>query len=105
MSTFKDEKQQALVHLLQLAKNDQELGRVLSDLLTESEISKIYERMHIVDSLHNGNSQRKTVKETGAAIATVGRGGQLMRKPELVLPTFLQRAHKMAWWSKFFWRA
>lgn len=100
-----EQKLKAINKILQVPQTDADREALLSDLLTESEIDKIHERVQIVECLQRGLSQRETSKKSGAAIATVTRGAGLMKKPGLVLDTVIQNNHTLAWWHRLFWGA
>lgn len=95
----------AVARFFSMVKSEKEMQRLLDELLTDSEIAKIYERIKIVDTLLQGNSQRKTVQKTGAAIATVGRGVHLIKRQKILMPALLGKAKAHAWWRNLFWCA
>ena len=99
----KDQKIKAINALLMLSMSERNSEALLDDILTESEINKIYERVQIVDCLQNGMSQRETAKKTESGIATVTRGSHLLKKPALVLDSIIEKASSMTWWQKLFW--
>lgn len=81
-------------------KNSESL---LDDLLTESEIDKIYERVQILDCLLKEMPQRAVAEKTKSGIATVTRGSHLLKKTDLVIDKIIDQSSQMAWWSKLFW--
>lgn len=96
---------EAISNTLLLCANKKELSLFLEDIFTNSELEKAYERIHIIDCLDQGLSQRKTLGKVGSAIATVTRGGMLMKKPNVILPKILKKARTQNWWKKLFWCA
>ena len=96
---------QAIRKMLQQTKDNSDLDCVLSELLTESEIEKMYERVQIVECLHKGLSQRETSKKTTAAIATVTRGASLLKQNNSKLAEVIERNQRQAWWRQLFWGA
>lgn len=101
--TEEEQKKMAIAKLLLLAKSSPEMVLLIDDLLSREEIEKIYQRVRIVDCLDKNFSQRATLAKTGAAIATVTRGAELMRKGRLRLPKTIQKARECAWWDALFW--
>lgn len=57
-----------------------EVERLIGDLLSEAEIRSVGERWAIVRALSEGKTQREVKEEVGAAIATVSRGAQQLRR-------------------------
>ncbi len=80
-----------IAELIQKAESEKELRLLLDDLLTESELNKVYERVQIVANLMNEMSQREVAAKTGAGIATVTRGASLMKKPNFILSKFIDK--------------
>lgn len=95
-------KSQAIAKVFTLA-DEETLTLLLDDLLTESEIDKIHERIKIIECLSQKLSQRATAQRTHAAIATVTRGASLMKKPTFVLDQIIHKSHTKHWWKKLFW--
>lgn len=98
-------KLQGIAKILSLAKSEDELMRLLDDLLTESELNKLHERVKIIACLKKGMSQREAQQQTNAGIATISRGARLLRKPGLIIAKIISSAQNMGWWQRLFWRA
>ncbi|MCB0308206.1 MAG: hypothetical protein KDD48_02450 [Bdellovibrionales bacterium] len=74
-------KQKLLLDLLQVSANDpQSLQTFLSALFTSSEIKDIQDRIRILISLHQGNSQRTVSQSEKVSISKVTRGAATLRK-------------------------
>ena len=99
------QKTQGLAKLFLLAKSEGEMAGLLSDLLTGSEINRVYERAKIFACLKNDLTQRATQSKTNAAIATVTHGAKFLRDSAQVIKKILGRAEDSNWWNKFFWQA
>lgn len=95
----------AIAKLLSVAATEAEMERLLDDLLTLSEIEKVYERVLVVAALKKHLSQRESIEVSGSAIATISRGARLFEKPNFFLGTVIDRAEKEAWWRALFWRS
>lgn len=100
MTSF--DKSKAIANVLCLADEEQ-LAVLLDDLLTDSEIEKVHERIKIIECLGQKLSQRETAKKTQAAIATVTRGAQLMKKPSFLLGSLIEKGLSKSWWRRAFW--
>lgn len=96
------DKSKAIANVLCLA-DEETLAMLLDDLLTDSEIDKVHERIKIIECLSQKLSQRETAKKTHAAIATVTRGALLMKKPTFILDTLIKKGQSKVWWQKLFW--
>lgn len=99
-----NKKLQGIAKVLSLSKSEDELIKLLDDLLTPSEIEKLHERIKIVACLKDAMSQRETQRKTNAGIATITRGARLLQKPKLVITKIISSAQNMNWWQKLFWR-
>lgn len=99
----KAEKIKALNALLMVSMSQKNSESLLNDLLTESEINKIYERVQIIDCLKQGLSQRTVAEKTKSGIATVTRGAHLLKRKDLVIDKVIDQSSQMAWWHKLFW--
>ncbi len=98
MDSVLEKKINVIAELIKMAKSDKELVLLLDDVLTESELDKVYERVQIVYHLMDDMSQRDVAKLTGAGIATVTRGASLMRKPNFILSKFIEKMSKGSGW-------
>lgn len=98
-------KLKALAKLLRLAKIEETLIQCLDELLTESEVDKLHERVRVLERLKKGDSQREAAQKSGAAIATVSRGASLVKHQNLALFDLMEEANQRSWWQTLFWRA
>ncbi len=95
----------AISNYLFLCKSRENLAELLANLLTDSEINKIHERIKILDCLSNGFSQRQTQKKVGTGIATISRGAQIVKSKNFAsLEKILKQARVQNWWQELFWR-
>ncbi len=102
----KSAKTKALVSFLTMPKSRENLENVLETLLTNSEITKIYDRIKILDSLESGLSQRETQERVGGGIATISRGADMVKAPKFnIFAGILESARLQTWWRKLFWRS
>ncbi len=95
----------AISNFLSLAKSREISIELLENLLTDSEIKKIYDRIKILDCLEKNFSQRATLKKVGGGIATVSRGAQLVKSENFAtFKKLLANARQQSWWQTLFWR-
>jgi Trp operon repressor len=99
-----NKKIRGIAKVLLLTRSENELARLIDDLLTPSEVNKVHERIRIIDCYQQGFSQRETKRKTKAAIATITRGAVLVKKPGFILNRFISKAKKQSWWRTLFWR-
>ena len=99
-----NKKLQGIAKIIMLAKNEDEVIGIMHDILTESEIEKVHERIKVFACLKDGLSYRETSREADSAIATVSHGARFLRKSAMVIRKILDSAQKMNWWYKLFWR-
>lgn len=97
------EKIKAINALLMVSMSQKNSEALLKDLLTDSEVDKIYERVQIIDCLKQGMSQRAIAEKTRSGIATVTRGSHLLKTKGLVVDQVIEQASQMTWWHKLFW--
>jgi len=101
----KSAKIKALVSFLAMPKSRENLDIVLENLLTSSEITKIYDRIRILDCLERGLSQRETQERVGGGIATISRGADMVKAPKFnIFAGILAEARLQSWWNTLFWR-
>jgi len=104
MATMTSEKKvSGMAQFFSQIESVEDLERVIPELLTDSEIDKIHERLKILQCLDEGFSQRETVKRTGAAIATIGRGAQVIKNKKIKILDYIRHSSTQSWWQKFFW--
>jgi TrpR-related protein YerC/YecD len=68
-----------LLEILARLDSVEEIGRLLSDLLTPAEIEALNERWDILRLLSQGKSQRDVSAELGVSITTVSRGSRQLK--------------------------
>jgi len=68
-----------LVRALARLDRPEEIGLLMSDLLTPGEIEALSERWQIVRGLLAGQSQREVAAELGVSITTVSRGSRQLK--------------------------
>lgn len=78
MNTNCNHTQELIAHL-QTAKDGDSLEKILSSLLTPSELSEISKRLQIFKLLEAGMPQRKIAETLGVGIATVTRGSRALK--------------------------
>jgi len=103
MNEEKTNKLKGLTKILMLPATEKQLEAMLDDLLTDSEIDKVHERICIIGCLKKGLSQRKTQIETQAGIATVSRGARLLKNDGREIYETVAMAQKKPWWRKLFY--
>ena len=101
MKSF-DEKLLGITKFIRLAQTDAQLSKLLTEILTPSEVEKIHERIKILTCLSEGLSYRETAQVSGAAIATVTRGAGLMKNAKLLSEKLIVSAQNKTWWQKLF---
>ena len=100
----KSSKIKALSQFLALPKSRENMDIVLDNLLTDSELTKVYDRIKILDNLDSGLSHRQTLKQVGGGIATVSHGASLMKNTKFnIFAGILESARLQSWWRKLFW--
>jgi Trp operon repressor len=70
------EKKQLLLQLFLHVQSKEEMQYLFDALLTPSEQDTLSERIHIVENILSGKTQREVAKETGASLTTVSRGNR-----------------------------
>ena len=101
----KSVKIKALSQFLAMPKSRENLDIVLENILTDSEIGKIYDRIRILDSLDRKLSQRETLEQVGGGIATISRGANMVKAETFkIFAGILAEARLQSWWNKLFWR-
>jgi TrpR family trp operon transcriptional repressor len=68
-----------LLRALARLDKPEEIGLVMGDLLTPSEVEALGERWQIVKRLLAGESQREVAAELGVSITTVSRGSRQLK--------------------------
>lgn len=75
------EKKEALKNInsvLEKTKDTKEIMLVLQDLLTQSELCDIWERIEVVKLLKNGLTQREIAQKLWISVTTVSRWNKLL---------------------------
>jgi Trp operon repressor len=99
------QKAKGVAKFLLLSQEEGGLVDILPVLMTPIEIEKIYERIRILECLNDGLSQRKTLKKTGSAIATVTRGAKVLKQVPPFFGLLIKKAQHLDWWRHLFWCA
>jgi TrpR family transcriptional regulator, trp operon repressor len=73
-----------------------EMRRVLSDLLTRSEVAALQKRWAILCLLRDGIPQREIARRIGGSLCNVTRGARLMRDPACASAALMARLDKAA---------
>ena len=73
-----------------------EMRRVLSDLLTHSEIAALQKRWAILCLLREGMPQREIARRIGGSLCNVTRGARLLRNPACASAALMARLEKPA---------
>jgi len=68
-----------LVNHLLTPANPKSMEKILSGLLTPSELSEISKRLQILKLLESGMPQRQIAEKLGVGIATVTRGSRALK--------------------------
>ena len=71
-----------------------EMRRVLSDLLTRSEIAALQKRWAILCLLREGMPQREIARRIGGSLCNVTRGARLLRDKTCASSTLMDRLDK-----------
>lgn len=66
--------------VLYQAKDEQQLGQLLEDLMTTQEIEDCAERVRLMQLLREGKTQRDIAEELGISITTVNRGSRVLKQ-------------------------
>jgi TrpR family trp operon transcriptional repressor len=77
-----------ITSLLSQAHHD-DLEWVLIDLLTPAEIREISDRIHILQLLRSGKTQRDIATELGISITTVSRGSRVLQYGGQVITKYI----------------
>ena len=84
-------------HLLQALCEIQDPGemrRVLSELLTRSEVVALHKRWSILCLLRDGIAQREIARRIDGSLCNVTRGARLMRNPNCASAALMNRVDK-----------
>lgn len=73
-----------------------EMRRVLSDLLTRSELAALQKRWAILCLLREGIPQREIARQIGGSLCNVTRGARLMRDKSCASAALMDRLEKPA---------
>lgn len=68
-----------VINLLRAVESDSEMQKLLEAILTPSELHSLGERAEIVRGIINGKTQREISEQTGAGVATIGRGSRELK--------------------------
>jgi TrpR family transcriptional regulator, trp operon repressor len=71
-----------------------EMRRVLSDLLTRSELAALQKRWAILCLLREGIPQREIARQIGGSLCNVTRGARLMRDKSCASAALMDRLEK-----------
>ena len=71
-----------------------EMRRVLSDLLTRSEIAALQKRWAILCLLREGMPQREIARRIGGSLCNVTRGARLMRRKDCASAALMGRLER-----------
>ncbi len=80
-----------LLDALCRVRDPAEMRRVLSDLLTRSELAALRKRWTILRLLRDGVPQREIARRIGGSLCNVTRGARLMRNPRCASAALLDR--------------
>jgi len=80
-----------LVGLIGSARNKEEIGELLTALLTPAEHDELARRWQIVRRLIEGATQRKVKEELKVSIATVTRGSRELKYGKGIFQKFYKR--------------
>lgn len=80
-----------LIGLIGSARNKEEIGELLSTLLTPAEHDELARRWQIVKRLIEGSTQRKVKEELKVSIATVTRGSRELKYGKGIFQKFYKR--------------
>ena len=86
-------------HLLQslcAIRDPLEMRRVLSDLLTRSELAALQKRWAILCLLRDGIPQREIARRIGGSLCNVTRGARLLRDKSCASAALMDRLDKDA---------
>ena len=72
-SRLKSERTDALVRALIALDSDEDVYRVLEDLLTIREVADLSQRLEVAFLLRDGATYSEIVEKTGVSTATIGR--------------------------------
>ena len=67
-----------VIHKLSLS--EKEIEQVLEAMLTPGEIDVISQRIHVLQLLFSGTSQREVSEQLGVGVATATRGNRMLKE-------------------------
>ena len=71
-------------------KDDKEILKFLTELLTESEINVLSKRWRILKMLEAGSTQREIAKSLGVSLCKVTRGSKILKDKNAVTTKLLK---------------
>ena len=71
--------------------SEKELERIFWAMLTPSEIEVISQRIHVLELLHAGKSQRDVSEHLGVGVATATRGNRMLKENIDLFEQILQK--------------
>jgi len=83
--TFKE-----LAQFLAATSEEKDIEKILKDLLTPQEITKVLERLEIIKQLNQKKPQRAIKQDLNVSIALVTRGSHALQKNHGGFPLYLQ---------------
>ena len=75
-------------NILSLTKSE-EIEKLLSELLSESELSVLSKRWRILKMLSQGVTQREIAKELQVSLCKVTRGAKILKSKDAIVTKFL----------------
>ena len=71
-------------------KTEDEVFQLISELLTDSELSVLSKRWRILNMLNSGFTQREISKELGVSLCKVTRGSKILKDETSVIKQYLK---------------
>lgn len=70
-----------------------DIERLVSAMLTPGEIETLSQRIHVLQMLYHGKSQREISEELGVGVATATRGNRMLRENIDLFEKILKKGH------------
>ena len=80
-----------IVKAIKKIKSDEEIGRFLTELLTDNELKDMENRWILMEMLNKGVTQREIAKELKISLCKITRGSKLLKDETSVVGQIIKK--------------